>query len=142
MRDRASQRLTERGLNPEITLKSWTGRGQGAALTLSAEFENETKNVPPATFVALGARGKPAEHVADEAVDQLLAYLDRPGSVDPHSADQLLLPLALADGPSSYSVTEVTEHLRTNALTLRAFLNRPIRILDPSPGQPGRVEID
>ncbi len=44
-----------------------------------------------------------------------------PGAVDPHSADQLLLPLALAEGRSAYTVTEVTEHLRTNAATIRSL---------------------
>lgn len=137
MRDRALERLAERGLHADIPLKSWSGRGQGAALTLSAESEN----VPPATFVSLGARGKPAEQVADEAVDEILTYLDHPGAIDPHSADQLLLPLALAEGPSSYSVTEVTDHLLTNALTIRAFLDREIRIHKPSGGHPGRIDI-
>ena len=137
MRDQALERLSERGLQAEITLKEWKGRGRGAAFSLTAE----TEHAPPATFVGLGARGKPSEQVANDAVDELLAYLDHPGAVDPHSADQLLLPLALADGPGSYSVTEITEHLRTNARTIRAFLDRDIRIEEPEPGQPGRVEI-
>ena len=76
----------------------------------------------PATFVGLGERGKPAEVVADEAVDELLPYLDAPeGAVDPHSADQVIVPLALAPGRSEYTVSAVTEHLRTNAATIRAF---------------------
>ncbi len=85
MRERVIERLRERGIEAEITRKEWKGRGQGAALALTADVENG----PSPTFVGLGARGKPAEQVADEAVDELLAYLDRPGAVDPHSADQL-----------------------------------------------------
>jgi RNA 3'-terminal phosphate cyclase (ATP) len=38
------------------------------------------------------------------------------------------LPLALAEGRSVFTVSDVTEHLRTNAATIRAFLDRPIRI--------------
>lgn len=49
---------------------------------------------------ALGARGKRAERVADEAVDALAAFLRRDGAVDPWLADQLLLPLAMAEGAS------------------------------------------
>ena len=62
-------------------------------------------------------------------------------AVDPHSADQILLPLALAEGRSLYTVTEVTEHLRTNADTIRAFVDRQIRVeeADPESGRPGRV---
>ena len=76
-------------------------------------------------------------------MEQLLAFeLVAPGAVDPHSADQILLPLALAEGRSIFTVTEVTEHLRTNAATIRAFLDRPIAIDEPDlPGQPGRVII-
>ena len=39
--------------------------------------------------------------LADEAVDSFLAFLDGPGAVEKHAADQLLLPLALAGGKVS-----------------------------------------
>lgn len=142
MRDQALARLQDRGLDAEISLDSWKGRGAGAAISLTAEFAQTNGQEPlTATFVGLGARGKPAERVADEAVEELFEYLDAEGegAVDPHSADQLLLPLALAEGRSIYTVTEVTEHLRTNAQTIRAFLDCPIRIEDPEDGRPGRV---
>jgi RNA 3'-terminal phosphate cyclase (ATP) len=141
LRDRAMQRLADEGLtgNFEIETVRWPGPGQGAAVSLVAEHERAI----PATFVGLGERGKPAHVVADEAVDQLLAFeAVSAGAVDPHSADQILLPLALADGRSIYTVSEVTEHLRTNAATIGAFLDRPIVIDEPGePGQPGRVVI-
>ena len=140
MRARAQARLAARG--PRRPRSSWpTGRAsphvQGAALALTAE----STHAPPATFVGLGERGKPAETVADEAVDELLAFLDAAaGAVDPHSADQILLPLALAPGRSEYTVTDVTEHLRTNAATIRAFLDRDHhhRGADRRPTRPGR----
>ncbi|NQT89113.1 RNA 3'-phosphate cyclase, partial [bacterium] len=62
------------------------------------------------------------------AVDDLLAFLDTTGAVDGHTADQLLLPLAFADGPSEYTVSEVTQHLLTNAQVIRAFLPAEIHI--------------
>ena len=72
--------------------------------------------------------------LAFEAVDQ--------GAVDPHSADQILLPLALAEGRSIYTVSQTTDHLRTNAATIGAFLDRPIMIEEPSTeGQLGRVMV-
>ena len=58
------------GLECEIELVRWPGPGQGAAISLIAEHEDTV----PATFVGLGERGKPSEAVADEAVDQLLAF--------------------------------------------------------------------
>ena len=63
-------------------------------------------------------------------------------AVDPHSADQILLPLAFAPGRSEFTVSEVTDHLRTNAATIRAFLDRTITIKEPQGDrEAGRVVI-
>jgi RNA 3'-terminal phosphate cyclase (ATP) len=140
MRDRAIARLEAHGLPAEIELVRWPSPGQGAALCLTALHEGAI----PATFVGLGERGKPSEAVADEAVAGLLAFESiEQAAVDSHSADQILLPLAFAPGRSEFTVAEVTEHLRTNADTIRAFLDRSISI-EESKGenQPGRVSID
>ena len=139
LRDRALQRLREHGLTApvEIEMVRWPSPGQGAALSLIAEYEKAI----PATFVGLGQRGKLSEDVADEAVDQLLAFeaVDQ-AAVDPYSADQILLPLALAEGRSIYSVSQITDHLRTNAATIIAFLDRSIMLEEPGlEGHPGRV---
>ena len=53
-----------------------------------------------------------------------------------------LTVLALAPGRSEYTVSEVTEHLRTNAATIRAFLDRSITIEEPDGDRPGRVVVD
>jgi RNA 3'-terminal phosphate cyclase (ATP) len=139
LRDRAIARLEEHGLTSDVHIETvrWPGPGQGAALALVAEHESTV----PATFLGLGERGRPAEEVADHAVDQLLAFeAVEQGAVDPYAADQILLPLAMAEGRSIYTVTEVTEHLRTNAATIGAFLDRHVQIDDPdSPFSPGRV---
>src|SRR5262249_1727194 len=133
MRDRAIHRLHAHGLAAEIELVQWPSPGQGAALSLTAEHDAAV----PATFVGLGARGKPSEAVADEAVDQFLAFEAVPGAaVDPHSADQILLPLALAPGRSEFTVSAVTEHLRTNAETIAAFLDRAITVEEPQGEDP------
>jgi RNA 3'-terminal phosphate cyclase (ATP) len=140
MRDRAIQRLKAHGLAADIEVVRWPSMGQGAAISLTAEHDR----IIPATFVGLGARGKSSEAVADEAVDQLLAFeaCDH-AAVDPHSADQIVLPLALAKGRSEFTVSEVTEHLRTNVDTIRAFLDRTILIEEAQgEGQPGRVVIE
>jgi RNA 3'-terminal phosphate cyclase (ATP) len=125
MRKRAIARLAAKGLECAIELVRWPGPGQGAAISLIAEHEHTV----PATFVGLGERGRPSEAVADEAVDQLLAFeTAADAAVDAHSADQILLPLAFAPGRSEFTVSEVTEHLRTNVHTIRAFLDRSITV--------------
>ena len=103
-------------------------------------MELETEPVPN-LFFGLGARGKRAERVADEAVDQVLAYLKAaPAAADAHSADQLVLPLALAQGPSEYHVAEVTRHLTTNIDIIRRFIERDISC-EGKEGSPGVVRI-
>jgi RNA 3'-terminal phosphate cyclase (ATP) len=89
---------------------------------------------------ALGARGKPAETVGEEAATAFRSFLERPGVVDEHMADQLVLPLALAPGPSELTTVKVTEHLRTNVEVIRLFLDRSLEI-EGRTGAPGRVRV-
>jgi RNA 3'-phosphate cyclase len=132
---RAMFRLQQYGLKSKLREETWEG-GPGTVLAV----ELDTAPVP-ALFFALGARGKPAERVADEAVDQVIAYLEAGEAlVDAHSGDQLVLPLALAEGPSEYRVAEVTRHLTTNIAVIRHFLERDI-LCEGDEGGPGVVRI-
>jgi len=132
---RAAYRLQAVGLEVEFREEKWEG-GPGSVLAV------ELDTAPaPTLFFGLGARGKPAERVADEAVDRAAAYLAAENAlVDPHSADQIVLPLALAEGPSDYRTAEVTPHLTTNIAVIRRFLERDIRC-EGDIGGPGRVRI-
>ncbi len=131
----ALQRLAGVAGPVSIELLDLPAAGQGTFLLLLAEC-----TVGRACYVALGERGKPAERVADEAVDALLHWLHGDGAIDEYLADQLLLPLALADGPSILRTSEVTQHLLTNAEVIRQFL--PVRIeIAGALGQVGMVGI-
>jgi RNA 3'-terminal phosphate cyclase (ATP) len=77
---------------------------------------------PRAGFSALGARGKPAEQVADEAADAFLAFQESGAALDRHLADQILIYLALAGGPSTFTTEAVTSHLTTNVWVIEQFL--------------------
>jgi RNA 3'-terminal phosphate cyclase (ATP) len=139
MRDRAIECLKAHGIEAEIELVRWSSPGQGAAISLTAEHGG----IAPATFVGLGERGKRSEAVADEAVTELLAFeaVDQ-AAVDPYAADQILLPLSLAEGRSEFTASAITEHLRTNAQTIAAFLDRSITIDEPpTDSEPGRVVV-
>ena len=137
IRTQALRRLAAAGLEAEIAVREWPGRSPGAALSLCVEHDA----APPATFVALGQRGKPSEAVADQAVAELLDFQASAAAIDPYSADQLLLPLAFAPGRSEFTVPRVTEHLRTNIATLALFLDRSIVATEARGDQPGRVVI-
>jgi RNA 3'-terminal phosphate cyclase (ATP) len=132
---RATNRLKEPGLRVNIREECWPG-GPGTVLTLTLDT-----HLVPTMFFGLGARGKRAERVADEAVDQVLSYLAAsPAALDPHSADQIVLPLAIAEGPSEFTVTEVSSHLLTNIAVIRRFIERDITC-EGDEGQPGIVQI-
>lgn len=135
-RRRALSRLEAEGLAAGIELAELPSPGKGTLLMLLATHEGGGR----ACYAALGAPGKRAERVADEACDLLLDFLGTRGAVDQFSADQLLVPLALADGPSEFPVSAVTSHLATNARVIERFLPCAIRI-DGEPGAEGRVAI-
>ncbi|MFO0959267.1 MAG: RNA 3'-terminal phosphate cyclase [Isosphaeraceae bacterium] len=125
MNERVRERREEAGIEAEIEFveAEWPGNGAGAAVAIVAEHGDRAS-----TFVGLGERGKAAEQVADEAVEELLAFEASEGAIDPHSADQVLLPMAMAQGRSIFTVSEVTDHLRTQAQVIPMFLDRSIRI--------------
>lgn len=132
---RAVYRLKEAGLRADIAEETWPG-GPGTVLAVVLPAEPV-----PVLFAGIGARGKPAERVADEAAEQAIAYhRAAPASVDLHSADQLVLPLALAEGASDFAVAEVTLHLQTNVAVIGRFLERDITC-EGEVGGSGRVWI-
>lgn len=134
-RSQALRRLRELACDSEITQAALPAHSRGTVLVLLAEFEHSQ-----ACFFALGARGKPAERVADEAVDELLRFLATDGAVDRWLADQLLLPLAFAGRPSALRTSEVTTHLLTNADVIRKFLPAQI-VIDAPLGMPATIRI-
>jgi RNA 3'-terminal phosphate cyclase (ATP) len=133
-RARALQRLQGRGLKGDIArVEDTQALGAGTFLFLSAVGEHAAGG-----FSALGRRGIPAEAVADEAVDSLLAYLDSGAAVDDHLADQLVPFLALTQTPSSLTCPTRSSHLETVAWVVEQFLPSQIQLTD---SRPARVQI-
>jgi RNA 3'-terminal phosphate cyclase (ATP) len=93
---------------------------------------------PRAGFDVLGARGKPAEQVADEVADAYLAFVSRRAALDRHLADQILLYLARARGPSTIITAEITSHLLTNLWVIEQFLGPTFQVKG-SLGERGEV---
>uniref|UniRef100_A0A7V4G7N4 RNA 3'-terminal phosphate cyclase n=1 Tax=Desulfobacca acetoxidans TaxID=60893 RepID=A0A7V4G7N4_9BACT len=93
---------------------------------------------PGAGFHALGARGKPAEQVADEVAEEFLHFQAREAALDRHLADQLLLYLALAQGPSVFITEAVTSHLLTNLWVIEQFLGLGFEVRG-NPGERGII---
>lgn len=129
----ATAMLRAAGHSASIEERRLPSPGQGVFLFLCAEYEHST-----AGFSSLGERGKPSEAVAREAVDAFLDFDRAEAAVEPHLADQLVLPAALSGGHCSFTVSRVTEHLRTNAWVVQQFLPVTVEITGET-GEPGRV---
>ncbi len=90
-----------------------------------------------AGFTAIGKRGVKAEDVGAETGHAAVAFIRQDAAVDAHLADQLLLYAAVAGGPSKYVASEVTEHLRTNAVVAASITGA-----DVSVSEAGEVAVD
>jgi len=135
MADRARALLTEQGVESHIRPERVRAACPGAGIFLTAEYANLRCG-----FSALGAVGKPAEAVAEEAAQAVLRHRASGAALDLHLGDQLLLPLALTEGPSRFTVEQVTLHLETNAWVIESFELARIRIETEASGI-GRVTV-
>ncbi|BCG46653.1 RNA 3'-terminal phosphate cyclase [Citrifermentans bremense] len=109
--------------------------GQGTFIFLKGHYE-----LADAGFASLGARGKPAELVGEEAARELLEHHGTGMPVDPHLADQLVLYLARAQQGSRFATSRITSHLATNLLVAGYFLELETK-LGGAEGAPGEVRI-
>lgn len=115
MARRADNLLTAAGFSVNITAKRQKNHSDGAALLLWAD----NKRTGGTGF---GRPGYPSQNVAQDAVEDLLTANPSAGLVGEHLADQLLIPMALAAGPSQMTVSRWNSHAATNAAILNAWL--------------------
>jgi RNA 3'-terminal phosphate cyclase (ATP) len=119
----AAEVLRKAGLKADIEEFSAPSIGQGTAVFLVAEYEQTV-----AGFGALGALRKPAEKVGEEAAKALVKFHRSKAAVEPHLADQLLPAIAACDAEASFTTSELTPHLSTNAWVIEQFLGPIIEI--------------
>ena len=119
----------------EIEIQEVRVYGQGTFIFIKGEYEHVV-----AGFTALGARGKPAERVGEEAADEFLTHHRTGMPVDPHLADQLIIYLAQAQGRSVFATSRISSHLETNLMVTGYFLDIGIQ-LDGERDGPGTVVI-
>ncbi len=134
-RSRVLSALRQRGVDAAIELVSAPSPGKGAFVFLLAEFDTIT-----AGFDALGAPGKRAEAVADEACRALFEYLDTTGALDPHLADQIIPYCALSESASEFTTSRVTRHLLTNIWVVQRFTSADI-FVEGKEGEEGRIRV-
>jgi RNA 3'-phosphate cyclase len=137
IREREKARIQEllqmRKMEAFYDLEEGTAIGQGNLVFIAAR-----KGPAAAGFSALGAKGKPAERVAEEVARAFFSFLDSGAAVDEHLGDQLLPYLALASGRSVLLVQGLSSHLRTNLWVVNQFL--PGRLVFTEEKGSARVE--
>ncbi len=96
--------------------------GPGNILVAELEYENAT-----AMFCGFGHVGINAERVADGVVRDIKKYLKTDAPIEPHLADQLMLPMAIAANffgvKSKFRAGPLTQHSLTQADIIRRFLD-------------------
>lgn len=125
--NRAISRLAEHGLTAHGMSRSVDSPGKGTYCFILAEFEHIR-----AGFSALGAIGKRAEQVTDEAVEAFIRFQNRSGALEHHLSDQVVLFMAVAEGESEVTLPEVSNHLKTNIWVVEQFLPIKFDLTDDS----------
>jgi RNA 3'-terminal phosphate cyclase (ATP) len=136
-RDAVRTRFWEaRRLEVEIETSAAPASAPGSYLFLEAEFENGR-----AAFGWLGERGVAAERLGDRAARRVLRFLgEETGAVDPHLADQLVVPVCLSGGGGLVTTPEVTSHLET-VVAMAAVFGFRARTFGRK-GGPGGFEVE
>ncbi len=91
-------------------------QGPGNVLMLEYVHAHVTQ-----VFSAFGLANLRAETVADQAIDQAVAWRATDTAVGEHLADQLLLPMALAGG-GCFTTSHMSDHLHSNMRVIQRCL--------------------
>jgi RNA 3'-terminal phosphate cyclase (ATP) len=109
--------------------------GPGGCFSLVGFFDGSR-----CCYSGLWEKGRTPEALSSAVCMRFLAFLHEQPAVDEHTADQILLPLCLAEGDSEYTTIQVTDHLLTNRDAICQFL--PVGVsIDGEPGEAGLVRI-
>ncbi|MCX6764576.1 MAG: RNA 3'-terminal phosphate cyclase [Candidatus Nealsonbacteria bacterium] len=109
--------LGELNLNVEEKAEYYQTQCPGSQVCIICEFENTIIGTD-----GLGKFGKRAEDIGKETALELLKEQKSNACLDKRLADQILIYLALIERKSSVTVSEVTEHCKTNIWVIEKFL--------------------
>ncbi len=98
--------------------------GPGNALMATLVYQELSE-----VFTCIGEKGLSAERVAELLAQEVRQFEGSTGALGPHLADQWMLPLALAlcdtgqaQASARFTCTQWTDHARSNAGVIEAFL--------------------
>jgi RNA 3'-terminal phosphate cyclase (ATP) len=116
-KEAALKKLVNFNCGKKIIVKNASSQGKGTFIFLKAEYENSI-----AGFSSIGEIKKSAEEVGIEAAEKMVALDKSQATIDEHLADQIMLFAALAKGKTKYKAEKITNHLKTNAYTIKQFI--------------------
>jgi RNA 3'-terminal phosphate cyclase (ATP) len=125
--------------HPKISIEitdSESSLSPGSGIVLAAS----AKNPYAVGGDSLGERGKPAEVVGQEAGKILLEEIQSNAFLDRHMGDMIVPYLALADGVSDVTVSQISQHTITNVKVAESIADvqfNPVGEL----GKPGRLAV-
>ncbi|MHA1203136.1 MAG: RNA 3'-terminal phosphate cyclase [Candidatus Heimdallarchaeaceae archaeon] len=94
----------------------------GTGLTVVDHYSSGTRM---GCFIP-GERNLSSEKIGELCASSWRKNSSSSASVDAHAADQLIVPMALTEGKSEITTTEITNHTRTNIELVRKFVKRDI----------------
>ncbi len=109
--------------------------GPGSGIVVAAKCENSILGGD-----ALGAKGKPAEKVGEEAATKLLQELRTGAALDKHMGDMIVAPAALACGTTRFKASEMTMHAYTVIELVKLIVGTQATVRGEL-GQPFEAEI-
>jgi RNA 3'-terminal phosphate cyclase (ATP) len=110
--------------------------GPGSGIVLCATRPNEALLGAD----SLGERGRPAEVVGEDAARWLLEEIGSGAFLDRHMGDMIVPYVALAEGVSEVSLSQVTLHTLTNVQVAEQIAGVQFDPL-PQVGMPGRLRV-
>jgi RNA 3'-terminal phosphate cyclase (ATP) len=140
--DAATSKLAKDGYQVKLAVETYPpGRdqhiGPGSGVTLVTQF----KNGSILGADSLGERGKPAERVGEECAEKLLEELKSQASFDRHMGDILVPFIAVAEGRSEISVSQLTTHTMTNIHVAERILHATFKV-DGKLGEFGTLTVE
>ncbi len=140
MRRAAGLQMERRGLKPiQMEIEVIDATDAAGYCAMWAAFDDTHT-----ACVGVTDKGKTPESAGAEAVGGMADFLDAEKSgragLDPNAADQMMLPLALAGGPSRFTTSKVTRHCVTNAAVIEQMTGRSVTI-EGRLGKPGTVTV-
>lgn len=126
----------ERNIPHDISAEETPALGKGTMLLLVGKYEHSQ-----CCYFSIGAIGKRAETVADEACNAFFSFSKTKGVVDEYLADQLIIPLALTKGTSQFITPKITHHLITNIDIVKRFLPVTVNVTG-NLNEEGLVKLD